>query len=407
LLAAHEAVATTPEPWILLPFLYTLRHQGVTAEYDHQVLVRAIEDFCLTLPQGTDDYLNEIKHLALRLYTKAAPPNAIYFVDKSPPYSLIASEIISLFPEAKFVFLWRNPLAIAASMMTTWAEVKWNLDYWQVTLDKGLENLIAAYETNQAQVCALRYEDLVSQPEAELQRVFSYLDLDYDPQVVTRFIDVELTGEFVDPTGTRKYHKLSEESLDKWTQIHNNPLRKQWCRRYLQLLGGHRLSVMGYNIDELLSQLEAVPTTRDRLVSDLIRVGLGRYGIEIDDLKAKIRNKVWTNRLHKVTREIAALIPPGDSFILVDEQQWGGEVATGRRTIPFTERDGQYWGPPADDSTAIREFERLRHLGVNFMVIGWTAFWWLDYYSGWYHHLCSNFRCIKKNSRLIVFDLRS
>lgn len=164
---------------------------------------------------------------------------------------------------------------------------------------------------------------------------------------------------------------------------------------------------MGYNMGELLSELDAVPTSSHHLASDLIRVGLARYGIQLDDVKAKIQDKIWTNQLSKVTQEIAALIPPGDTLILVDQDQWGGEVAAGRHAIPFLERDGQYWGPPLDDDTAIQEFERLHRSGASFMVFGSPAFWWLDYYCELHRHLRSKFRCVQKNSRLVVFDLRS
>jgi len=54
----------------------------------------------------------------------------------------------------------------------------------------------------------------------------------------------------------------------------------------------------------------------------------------------------WNERQQTAFREIAALIPAGESFIRVDEEQWasGGEVA-GRRAIPFPATDGVYWGP--------------------------------------------------------------
>ncbi len=115
----------------------------------------------------------------------------------------------------------------------------------------------------------------------------------------------------------------------------------------------------------------------------------------------------WMKRVGKATAEIAALIPAGDSFILVDQDECGtGGVVAGRRCIPFLERDGQYWGSPPDDATAIREFERLRQSGATFMVFAWPAFWWLDYYSGFQRHLRSKFRCVLENDRLVVFDLR-
>jgi ubiquinone/menaquinone biosynthesis C-methylase UbiE/uncharacterized protein YbaR (Trm112 family) len=104
---------------------------------------------------------------------------------------------------------------------------------------------------------------------------------------------------------------------------------------------------------------------------------------------------------------IAALIPPGETFILADQNLWGvGEVITGRRAIPFVERDGQYWGAPPDDHTAIVELDRLRRLGASFIVFGWPAIWWLDYYAEFGRYLYSEFRCVLKNDRLVIFDLR-
>lgn len=111
-------------------------------------------------------------------------------------------------------------------------------------------------------------------------------------------------------------------------------------------------------------------------------------------------------RLLLTTQDIAALIPPGDSFILVDHDMVRRELAVGRSAIPFLERDGQYWGPPDDDMTAIREVERLRRVGAGFIVFAWPAFWWLEYYSKFHDYLRSRFPCVSSTERLVAFDLR-
>lgn len=118
-------------------------------------------------------------------------------------------------------------------------------------------------------------------------------------------------------------------------------------------------------------------------------------------------NLSWSERLQIAIEEIAAAIPAGKCFILVDENQWGLQMLPQFNALPFLERDGYYWGAPPDDSRAIEELERMRGAGASFVVIGWPAFWWLDYYSLLRNYLSSNFRCVLQNSRLIVFDLWS
>jgi SAM-dependent methyltransferase len=113
----------------------------------------------------------------------------------------------------------------------------------------------------------------------------------------------------------------------------------------------------------------------------------------------------WMQRVELVRRDIAAVVPAGRSFIFVDEARLEGAVPVGRRTLPFLERDGQYWGPPPDNDTAIEEFERLRRTGARSIVFGWPAFWWLDHYSTFVSHLRSRFRCQLANDRVVAFDL--
>jgi hypothetical protein len=105
--------------------------------------------------------------------------------------------------------------------------------------------------------------------------------------------------------------------------------------------------------------------------------------------------------------ELAPLIPQGETLILVDQAKLETNAIAGRHALPFLERAGEYWGPPPDDETAIREFERLRGSGANFIVFAWPAFWWLDYYQGFNRHLRQHHRNVLENDRIVVFDLRT
>jgi hypothetical protein len=119
----------------------------------------------------------------------------------------------------------------------------------------------------------------------------------------------------------------------------------------------------------------------------------------------KDRNRI--GQLHRVKEELRTLVPADEPFILVDQAQWlGTEVVEGLHPLPLLERDGQYWGEPVDDDTAIRELERLRQSGASRIAFGWHTFWWFEYYSKFHYYLRSQFTCMLENDRLIVFDLK-
>lgn len=120
-----------------------------------------------------------------------------------------------------------------------------------------------------------------------------------------------------------------------------------------------------------------------------------------------LNSGIWEHRLRLCSQEIDALIPRGENFILIDQSCWDIGSITGREPIPFLEWNGQYYGPPSDDETAIMEVDRLRKSGANFLIFSWPAFWWLEYYADFYKNLQSQFRCILNNDRLVIFDLRT
>ncbi|MEA2563615.1 MAG: hypothetical protein QOH06_5119 [Acidobacteriota bacterium] len=115
----------------------------------------------------------------------------------------------------------------------------------------------------------------------------------------------------------------------------------------------------------------------------------------------------WMHQLLTATRELAAVVPPGESMVLVDQDAFGKGFTAGRHAVPFIEREGRYWGPPADGAQAVAELIRLIAAGTRFVVFGWPAFWWLDFYTELRDHLAERFTCVLDNDRLKVFDARS
>jgi hypothetical protein len=275
-LAAHSDISTASEPWLLLPQLYVLRAKGIYAEYNHLLATRAIRDFVGEFPGGVEDYFKELRQFLLRLYGRASREQTTYFLDKTPRYHLVVHDIIRLFPDAKLLIVWRNPLAIVASIVDTWSGGKWSVHRWRVDLFDGLANLVSACESYSDRLYAVRYEDLIGQPMAAWPPMFDFLEVPFDPEVLSRFQSIRLTGRMGDPTGSVRYGMISTEPITKWKRTLATAFRKSWCRRYLHWIGEDRLAVMGYDLRDLLSQLEGIPSSPRLIASDVFRAVSGR-----------------------------------------------------------------------------------------------------------------------------------
>jgi hypothetical protein len=275
-LAASDQVCTAPEPWLLLPYLYSLRTSGHCAEYDEGPAVMALREFVEAMPNGLDDYRAELSAFITRLYERVAGPGATYFVDKTPRYYFVIDDLIDLFPQAKFIFLWRNPLAILASIVETWGRGKWSIGRWESDLFVGVDRLVQARRAYRGCSYSVRYEDLLTEPDTSWPDLFAFLDLPFDPEYLTIGDGSRLRGQMGDKGGYYAYGRLSSQPLEKWKSTIANPIRKRKAEGYLRWIGTERLSVMGYDLGELSEELARIPSSLHLAGSDVARGVYGR-----------------------------------------------------------------------------------------------------------------------------------
>lgn len=115
----------------------------------------------------------------------------------------------------------------------------------------------------------------------------------------------------------------------------------------------------------------------------------------------------WLHETYLLNQELAALLPGDARFILVDDEALRIDLVERARVVPFLERDGVYWGAPADDAVAIAELARLRALGLRHIVFTWPSFWWLEQYREFAGCLRERHRCVHESERSVVFELSS
>lgn len=281
-LSADHQIATVAEPWFLLPMVYPLKKIGVEAEYSHYLTNIALEDFISGLSGGGETYNAAIRAAAMSLYEKSADDKAEYFIDKTPRYSLISDHIVDIFPEGKFIMLWRNPLSVIASLIETFGKGKWVMSHFKSDLYPGILNLIKTYKKNHTKCLAIKYEDLVSEPEKNIETIANYLGIPLDSNCLKSFSDVEFRGRLGDPSGIKIYDSLDKTPVEKWKNVVNTPLRKWWCKRYLRWLGTDNLAVMGYDLESLLSDLKKCETSNKYLFNDLMMMIYGEISVLLE-----------------------------------------------------------------------------------------------------------------------------
>ncbi|MCS7223070.1 MAG: sulfotransferase [Armatimonadetes bacterium] len=266
ILATHPRIATTGETWLLLPPLFALRQEGWQAEFQARSATFALQQFLSQLPGGSDDYFEGVRRMYGYLYGRARGERQ-YFLDKTPRYYLILAEIKRAFPQARFLFLFRNPLAVLHSIYrTSLIQNRLIAFYWvHSDLFRAVRLLLEGWQLLKDQALIVRYEELVREPEAVVSKVCEFLDLPFYPQMVEY-------GRFSLPRwrlGDQKVYELNRPDPKRavqWIESLKDAQFWRLARDYLQLLGKDQVEQMGYSFNELREILETSRPRRSRLV---------------------------------------------------------------------------------------------------------------------------------------------
>jgi hypothetical protein len=243
----------------------------ITAVYDAHWAYLATQNFLAeAVPEGETAYLDAIRAFASVLYGRAlAGTGATYFLDKTPRYYRIIPELYSLFPRAKFVFLWRNPLAVLHSILATWVSDK----YWP-RLSHNTDDLRIAPGLMQVGIAALgedaivvRYEDLVTAPEPTVKALCERLDLPFAPEMLIYGERPALTDIVGDPAGIHQHTAPSAASLDKWRGLGESRQARHFALAYLDDLGAETVGAMGYDYADLRAvMMQMLPESPPNIV---------------------------------------------------------------------------------------------------------------------------------------------
>lgn len=283
---SHKDIASVAEPWLLLPFSYSLKKEGVLTEYGHARSYKALEDFIRNLPNKEDDYFKALGVFANTLYEKQCRNNEIYFLDKTPEYYLIIPEIIQIFPNAKFIFLFRNPVHVMSSIIQTWSKGTLKKLYgYNTDLKYGPQALSKGYNLLKDKSYAISYENFVAEPKKYIYEICDFLELEFDENMLSSFSSQETKGKMGDLTGVKEYKNVSIKSLEKWKITFNTRFRKKLIFDYINSIDDSVLAVQGYDKKEILDEIDSLKVTRRGFLKDRLDM---QYSLLVRILKLNI-----------------------------------------------------------------------------------------------------------------------
>ncbi len=278
ILIQSKEICSVVEPWILLPMVYSYKDRPTFLDPSIESKSNFVKYFIENnLPNKYKDYRKEINKMVTSLYEKACRnSDGKYFLDKTPRYYLIIPEIAKIFPDAKFIFLFRNPVSIASSIIDRWLNNKLRFGNYRMDIKRGPKFLVEGHEKIKDKSISVKYEDLISNPGEEIKKIFDYLDLKVDIGKIMNSVETSYIPG--DVNKSQYYGKPILDYSKKWKKVINTPVRKRFMKSYLRGLGDPVLKKMGYNIDKIIKEIRENKNKKINILTDI-------FDIIIDNLK--------------------------------------------------------------------------------------------------------------------------
>jgi tetratricopeptide (TPR) repeat protein len=238
--------------------LYAMRRDGYQAEYSIQNSQRALDNFLNLHPEGEDAYFQAVRQMNLPLYQGLLQTSGKrYFLDKTPRYYYILPELYRTFPEAKYILLLRNPLAILCSIFNTFIQDNWwRTQYYHGDLLKAPSLIAQGLIDLQNKSLVLQYEKLLVNPEIEIERVCNFLNVPFDAEIISYGDYNSEKWQFGDRSLIDQENKPMNQNCDRWQENLQNPIIWQSANNYLEFIGKDLLTDLGYSYTKLKEILE-------------------------------------------------------------------------------------------------------------------------------------------------------
>ncbi len=182
------------------------------------------------------------------------PQGKTRWCDKTPMYIQHMRTLSTVFPQAKFIHIYRDGRDVAQSMHRRWRLKPERTIYrWRRTIEAARAEAAGLPDNHYFEVA---YEQVTNEPEASLAAICDFLDLPFDPKVLVSSMP------FMDNKGEAESKQIVKNS-GKWAEYFSAAEATR-----LEDIAGITLHSLGYNV---ANPNGSVNPTRTKLTLWLLR----------------------------------------------------------------------------------------------------------------------------------------
>jgi len=196
----------------------------IGADSRYRLLWHPVLDATSLNPSELGSTFAQVLSSLVRAYgQRLEKPSASVWVDHTPTNFKRGLTMLRLFPEAHFVHVVRDGRAVAASLLPLdWGpnNVMHAAEFWMARCAAGLSAELELPD----RVLRIRYEDLVTDPEAILRRIADFAGMEYEPAMAqggghrpSRYNERQhrLVGQAPDPSRAYSWqHSLTPREIE-------------------------------------------------------------------------------------------------------------------------------------------------------------------------------------------------
>jgi hypothetical protein len=253
MLDAHSKVAIPEESHFIVPFYEKLESFGdLGLEKNRLALINEILsqsnvqrwDEEITLSDLDLENCTSFANILNELYSAYARKRGKQvWGDKTPSYTTRVDVLNRLFPDSKFIHIFRDGRDVASSIISRWwgaNDLLSAISYWaqSVTMCRRMLRMLPDNRWIE-----IRFEDLVARPEEELSRLCEFMEIEFEKQMVEGYSSSarEKLGDKVDEYHSHTLTRPQTSQAYKWKQT-MSPVDQSICFE----VAGNVLSDLGY-----------------------------------------------------------------------------------------------------------------------------------------------------------------